>query len=203
MYQNEKEEGKGKGMRTTWKKSEWPSWEETTTVVESEWRLEPEGEAEVLEIIVVSGAVQGQPVRFGRRLVLVPPSTGTPRSVQDRHEFSATVADEPTIGTHTVRQSFTIGSDTDSIDAEHADLLEGSDDGRPVSEVDDEFRPHEEGQKPDVCEAMQRIAEVSNLRAQVWRGSEVPSSMVHQSSGDSTWPSPLCGNTSGGDAEET
>ena len=26
------------------------------------------------------------------------------------------------------------------------------------------------GQKPDVCEAMQRIAEVSNLRAQVWRG---------------------------------
>ena len=33
------------------------------------------------------------------------------------------------------------------------------------------------GQKPDVCEAMQRIAEVSNPRAQVWRGSEVPSSM--------------------------
>ena len=31
------------------------------------------------------------------------------------------------------------------------------------------------GQKPDVCEAMQRIAEVSNPRAQVWRGSEVPS----------------------------
>ena len=33
------------------------------------------------------------------------------------------------------------------------------------------------GQKPDVCEAMQRIAEVSNQRAQVWRGSEVLSTM--------------------------
>ena len=33
------------------------------------------------------------------------------------------------------------------------------------------------GQKPDVCEAMQRIAEVSNPRAQVWRGAEVPSTM--------------------------
>ena len=29
-----------------------------------------------------------QPVRLGRRLVLVPQSTGTPRSVQDRSEFS-------------------------------------------------------------------------------------------------------------------
>ena len=37
----------------------WPSWEEATTVVESEWRLEPEGEAEVPEIIVVSDAVEG------------------------------------------------------------------------------------------------------------------------------------------------
>ena len=33
------------------------------------------------------------------------------------------------------------------------------------------------GQKPDVCEAMQRIAEVSTPRAQVWRDSEVPSTM--------------------------
>ena len=41
------------------KKSEWPSGEEATTVVESEWRLEPEGEAEVPEIIIVSDAVEG------------------------------------------------------------------------------------------------------------------------------------------------
>ena len=39
--------------------SEWRSWEEATTVVESEWRLEPEGEAEVPEIFIVSDAVEG------------------------------------------------------------------------------------------------------------------------------------------------
>ena len=41
---------------------EWPSWEEATTVAESEWRLEPEGEAEVPGIIIVSDAVEGTPV---------------------------------------------------------------------------------------------------------------------------------------------
>ena len=45
-------------MGTTKKKTEWPSWEEATTVVESEWWLEPEGEAEVPEIIIVSDAVE-------------------------------------------------------------------------------------------------------------------------------------------------
>ena len=71
MYQNEKEEAKRlQGARkprmdeeVTWapprKKSEWPSWEEATKAVECEWRLELEGEAEVPEIIIVSGAVQG------------------------------------------------------------------------------------------------------------------------------------------------
>ena len=73
-------------------------------------------------------------------------------AVQDRQEFTATVADEPrTVGTHTRRQSFTIGSDTDSIDAAQADHFEGSDDGRSVSEVDDEFRPHEEMVEEEVA----------------------------------------------------
>ena len=40
-------------------KSDWPSWEEATKAVESEWRLEPEGQAEVPEIIFVSDAVEG------------------------------------------------------------------------------------------------------------------------------------------------
>ena len=40
-------------------KSEWSSWEEATKTVESEWRLEPEGEAQVPEMIIVSGAVEG------------------------------------------------------------------------------------------------------------------------------------------------
>ena len=37
---------------------------------------------------------------LGRRLVLVPQSTGTPRSVQDRSDFTATVVDESTVGIH-------------------------------------------------------------------------------------------------------
>ena len=41
------------------KTSEWPCWEEATTVVASEWRLESEGEAEVPEIIIVSDAMEG------------------------------------------------------------------------------------------------------------------------------------------------
>ena len=72
MYQNEKKK-KQKQLQSTRKprkdeevarapprnKSEWPSWEEATKVVESEWSLEPEGEAEVPEIIIVSDAVEG------------------------------------------------------------------------------------------------------------------------------------------------
>ena len=37
----------------------WPDWEEARKMEESEWRLEPEGEAEVPEIIIVSDAVEG------------------------------------------------------------------------------------------------------------------------------------------------
>ena len=71
MYPNEKEEAKRlQGARKSRKdeemawvpprnKSKWPSWEEATKTVESEWRLEPEGEAEVPEIIIVSDAVEG------------------------------------------------------------------------------------------------------------------------------------------------
>ena len=33
------------------------------------------------------------------------------------------------------------------------------------------------GQKPDVCETLQRIAQISDQDAQVWRGSEVPTTM--------------------------
>ena len=68
-----------------------------------------------------------------------------PRSVQDRSQFTSPV-DKPTVGTHVARESFAIGSDTDSLTeaADQVDQSEGSDDGRPVSEVDDEFGPHEE-----------------------------------------------------------
>ena len=67
MFQNDKEEAKRlqgarkprKDEEMAWAppKSEWPSWEEATTVVEIEWRVEPEAEAEVPEIIIVSDAV--------------------------------------------------------------------------------------------------------------------------------------------------
>ena len=71
MYENEKEEAKRlqstrkprKDEEMAWapprNKSEWPGWDEATKVVESEWRLELEGEAEVPEIIIVSVAVEG------------------------------------------------------------------------------------------------------------------------------------------------
>ena len=39
-------------------KSDWPGWE-ATKAEESEWRLEPEGEAEVPKSIIVSDAVEG------------------------------------------------------------------------------------------------------------------------------------------------
>ena len=70
MYQNEKEEAKRlQGARKTedeemsWAPprniTKWPDWEEARKMDESEWRLEPEGEAEVPEIIIVSDAVEG------------------------------------------------------------------------------------------------------------------------------------------------
>ena len=37
----------------------WPDWEEARKMEDGEWRLEPEGEAEVPEIIIVSYAVEG------------------------------------------------------------------------------------------------------------------------------------------------
>ena len=40
----------------------WLDLEEARKVEESEWRLEPEGEAEVPEIIIVSDAVEGTSV---------------------------------------------------------------------------------------------------------------------------------------------
>ena len=40
----------------------WPDWEEARKMEDGEWRLEPEGEAEVREIIIVSDAVEGTPV---------------------------------------------------------------------------------------------------------------------------------------------
>ena len=60
MYHNEKEEAKRlQGVRKPRKDEEMacPDWEEARKM--SEWRLEPEGEAEVPEIIIVSDAVEG------------------------------------------------------------------------------------------------------------------------------------------------
>ena len=71
MYQHEKEEAKRlqgarkprKDEEMAWapprNKSDWPSCEEATKTVESEWRLEPEVDAEAPEIIIVSDAVEG------------------------------------------------------------------------------------------------------------------------------------------------
>ena len=42
--------------------TKWPDWEEARKKEDGEWRLEPEGEAEVPEIIIVSDAVGGTPV---------------------------------------------------------------------------------------------------------------------------------------------
>ena len=79
MYQNEKEEAKRmQGVRKPRKEGEmawappsniskWADWEEAREREESEWRLEPEGEAEVLEIIIVSDAVEGTFVDLGWR----------------------------------------------------------------------------------------------------------------------------------------
>ena len=70
-YKNEREEAKRlQGARKPKKDEEmawaaprniskWPDEEEARRMEESEWRLEPEGEAEVPEIIIVSDAVEG------------------------------------------------------------------------------------------------------------------------------------------------
>ena len=69
MYQNEKEKqesisgNRGRTEVMVWAPprniSKWPDWEEAREREESEWRLEPEGEAKVPEIIIVSDAVEG------------------------------------------------------------------------------------------------------------------------------------------------
>ena len=70
MYQNEKEEAKRlQGVRKLRQDEEiarapprnmtkWPDWEEARKLENGEWRLEPEGEAEVPEIIIVQDAVE-------------------------------------------------------------------------------------------------------------------------------------------------
>ena len=75
-YQNEEEEAKTlQGARkiktdeeVAWaparNKSDWPDWEEAASVEKSAWRLEPEGETEVPEIIIVSDAVESFYVYF-------------------------------------------------------------------------------------------------------------------------------------------
>ena len=55
-------------------KSDWPDWEEARSMEKRAWRLEPEGETEVPEIIIVSDAVEStfvdlwwqKPPRVGR-----------------------------------------------------------------------------------------------------------------------------------------
>ena len=42
--------------------TKWPDWEEAGKLENGEWRLEPDGEAEVPEIIIVSDAVEVTPV---------------------------------------------------------------------------------------------------------------------------------------------
>ena len=74
MYQNEKEEAKRlqkvrklrQDEEIAWapqrNMTKWPDWEEARKLENGEWRLEPEGEAEVPEIIIVSDAAEGPPV---------------------------------------------------------------------------------------------------------------------------------------------
>ena len=76
-YQSEKEEAKQmQGARKLRKDegmawapprnmSNWPDWEEAKSMEESEWRLEPEREADVPEIIIVSDAVESTIVDLG------------------------------------------------------------------------------------------------------------------------------------------
>ena len=69
MYQNEKEEAKrlqGVNRAPPRNLTKWPDWEEARKLENGEWRLEPEGEAEVPEIIIVSDAVDGTPVDLAK-----------------------------------------------------------------------------------------------------------------------------------------
>ena len=62
---NEKEEAKRlQGVKKLRKDEEiaWPDWEDARKKENGEWRLEPEGEAEVPEIVIVSDAVEDIPV---------------------------------------------------------------------------------------------------------------------------------------------
>ena len=65
MYQNEKEEAI-RLQEVTWAPprnlTKCPDWEEARKLENGEWRLEPEVEAEVPEIIIVSDTVEGTPV---------------------------------------------------------------------------------------------------------------------------------------------
>ena len=72
MYQNEKKEAK-KLQGVNWAPprnlTKLPDWEEARKLENGEWRLEPEEEAEVPEIIIVSDAVEGTFVNLdGKRL---------------------------------------------------------------------------------------------------------------------------------------
>ena len=70
MYRNEKEEVKRMQAARKLRKDEamawapprnmsnWPDWEDARDMEESGWRLEPEGEAVVPEVIIVSDAVE-------------------------------------------------------------------------------------------------------------------------------------------------
>ena len=65
MYLNEKEVAKRlQGVRKLRKVEEmaWQDWEEARNTEDGEWKLEPEGEADVPEIFIVSDAVEGTPV---------------------------------------------------------------------------------------------------------------------------------------------
>ena len=57
MYRNERLQG----VRKLRKHEEiaWPDWEEARKMEDGEWRLEPEGEAELPEVVIVSDAVEG------------------------------------------------------------------------------------------------------------------------------------------------
>ena len=76
-------------------KSDRPDWEEARSMRNNEWRLEPEGEAEVPEIIFVSDAVESTKVdldgkshrehaeeRFSRRVREVPGEGGDAKEVR-------------------------------------------------------------------------------------------------------------------------
>ena len=86
MYQNEKEEAKRlQGARKP-RKDE-PDWEEAKRMEEREWRLVPEGETEVPEIIIVSDVVESTFVDLdgeSRRELVEAKLSGRERSTKRR-----------------------------------------------------------------------------------------------------------------------